>query len=85
MAIVGIATAAIVMQLEGFTHWDLFTKVVLTTAATVCTVWCIWVVHSFHGILTWWQDMHHNMEMADSMLKEAKSDLKEIKDLAKPS
>ena len=82
--IVGMATLVIVMQLEGFTQWDLFTKIVLTSAVVICSTWCMWVVHSFYGIMTWWKDLHTTMQRAETLLHEAKNDIKEIKQLVVP-
>lgn len=84
-AIIGVATFVIIMQLEGFTHWDLFTKIVLSTAGVICSMWCMWVVYSFYGIMTWWQELHHNMQQAETLLHEAKQDIREIKQLAVPA
>jgi hypothetical protein len=83
--IVGVATLTVVMHLEGFTQWDLFTKILLTSAMVICSTWCMWVVHSFYGIMSWWKELHHNMQQAETLLRETKDDIQEIKQLAVPA
>jgi hypothetical protein len=47
--------------------------------ATAAVFWCLWVVKTFHDMMTWWIDIQRKIDGACNLLIETKQDLKEIK------
>lgn len=58
-------------------------EVIIGMCASISIVWCIWVVHTFRSIVSWWVDIQSHMTQATALLESTKSDLAEIKKLAK--
>jgi len=87
MAIIGcIVSASIVtgiMHLENYPRWDIYTKLVLTSAGIIASLWSLWVLSAFRDIFQWWRRMHSDMDTALALLKESKDDLEEIKKYSK--
>jgi cellulose synthase/poly-beta-1,6-N-acetylglucosamine synthase-like glycosyltransferase len=75
-----IATYTIVSRVF---ELSLVKEVVISVCASLSIVWCMWVVYTFRSIVSWWIDMQSRMTEATALLQSTKTDLAEIKKLAK--
>ena len=76
--LVSFCTVTVMLHLDGWSQWGLYTKVVLTSGGVFCTVWALWVLHTFLGMISWWKQMRHDMDRACQLLEESKKELQEI-------
>jgi hypothetical protein len=76
--IVFLAVFSIIGRME---DWSLFKEVVVATGATFGIMWCIWVIHAFRSIISWWIYMQDQITTVSTLLSEAKKDLKELKSI----
>ena len=58
-------------------------EVILSVTATASVFWCLWVVRTFHDIMTWWVNIQQKVDEATVLLKSTKSDLSDIKLMSK--
>jgi ABC-type uncharacterized transport system permease subunit len=56
-------------------------EVVLSVIAAAGVFWCLWVVKTFHDMMTWWVDIQHKVSAVGTLLGEAKQELKELKSI----
>ena len=68
---------------HSFNHTKIV-EVILSITATASVFWCLWVVRTFHDIMTWWADMQAKLDAATELLQSAKDDLSDIRTLSKP-
>jgi hypothetical protein len=61
------------------TDWSLFKDIILSAGATCSVLWCLWVVRTFRDIMTWWINLHQQLDSVGQLLAEAKQDLIELK------
>jgi hypothetical protein len=54
-------------------------EVILSVTATATVFWCLWVVRTFHDIMTWWVNIQHKVDGACNLLSETKQEIKELK------
>jgi protein-S-isoprenylcysteine O-methyltransferase Ste14 len=59
-------------------------EVILSITATAAVFWCLWVVRTFHDMMTWWVDIQRKVDGACNLLTETKQDLTDIKQMSKP-
>ena len=59
-------------------------EVILSITATASVFWCLWVVRTFHDMMTWWVDIQRKVEAATELLQSTKNDLSDIRTLSKP-
>jgi len=54
-------------------------EVILSVTATASVFWCLWVVRTFHDMMTWWVNIQHKVDGACNLLSETKQEIKELK------
>lgn len=65
---------------HSFNHTNVV-EVILSVTATAAVFWCLWVVKTFHAMMTWWVDIQHKIDGACVLLAETKQDIKELKSI----
>ena len=79
-SVIGVIVLLCTIAITGhFQDWNLFKQVFIGIIVSGCTIWCLWVIRAFYGIVTWWVKMHSQLDTITTLLAEAKADLKEIK------
>jgi hypothetical protein len=56
-------------------------EVIFSITATASVFWCLWVVKTFHDMMTWWVEIQHKVSAIGTLLVEAKQDLNELKSI----
>jgi hypothetical protein len=65
---------------HSFDHTGII-DMILSITATASVFWCLWVVKTFHDMMTWWADLQHKVNAVGTLLGEAKQDLNELKSI----
>ena len=63
---------------HAFNHSGII-DVILSVTATAGVFWCLWVVKTFHDMMTWWVNIQHKVDGACNLLSETKQEIKELK------
>ena len=63
---------------HSFNHSGII-EVVLSIIATASVLWCLWIVKTFHDMMTWWVNIQHKVDAACNLLSETKQEIKELK------
>ena len=63
---------------HSFNHSGII-EVIISVTATMGVFWCLWVVKTFHDMMTWWVNIQHKVDIACNLLSETKQEIKELK------
>ena len=70
---------AVFVIVSGVEDWSLLKNIVVSVVATCSILWCVWVVRTFRDIMHWWIHIQEKMETVNTLLVEARQEIKELK------
>ena len=82
VSLVLLTVATATLHIAGYENWSNFRTALTIIFGTGAIVWSLWVVKTFYSIVQWWQKMHADVDTATRLLKDARLDLKDIKQIA---
>lgn len=80
---IAVSITAYIANEQGHDSWQILVKACITLGIATCVIWWMWVMKKLSDIAHWWIELQKNVDSANQLLSDTKSDLEELKQIAR--